>query len=147
MSTSSLTITGNATRGRSWLLHGIMGAVLPAISNSVIYGTYLLIVGAPLRASMIAGAPSQVLTLRQLILAGVIPGILATLFGALLTRWSSEPRRWFLGIGLIAGLTAIILPLNHPGAGGTQLVLALMYLVATVAIVGAILPRVPAQRE
>lgn len=147
MSTPPLTITGSATRARSWLLHGFMGAVLPAISNTVIYATYLLIVGSPLRASMVAGAPAQVLSLRQLILAGVVPGVVATLFGALLTRWSTEPRRWFLGIGLIVGLTAIIAPLNYPGAGGNQLVLALMYLVATVAIVGAILPRVPAQRE
>jgi hypothetical protein len=147
MSTPSLTITGDATRERTWLLHGLMGAALAAISNTVIYVTYLIIVGSPLRASMIAGAPTRVLTLRHLILAGVVPGVLATLFGMLLSRWSSEPRRWFLGIGLIVGLTSVIVPLNQPGAGGNQLVLALMYLVTTVAVVGSILPRVPTQRE
>ena len=147
MSTQTLMIPGGATRERSWLVHGLLGAALAAASNTVIYVTYLLIVGSPLRASMIAGAPSQVLTLRHVILAGVVPGVVATLYGALLSRWNSEPRRWFLGIGLIVGLTSVIVPLNQPGAGSNQLVLALMYLVTTVAVVGAILPRVPTQRE
>ncbi len=147
MSTPSLTITGGATHERPWLLHGLIGAALAAISNTVIYLSYLLIVGSPLRASMIAGAPTQVLSMRHLILAGVVPGVVATLFGALLSRWSTEPRRWFLGIGLIVGLTSIIVPLNQPGASGNQLVIALMYLVTTIAVVGSLLPRVPTQRE
>jgi hypothetical protein len=45
------------------------------------------------------------------------------------------------------GLTSVLVPLNQPGAGTAQLVLALMYLVTTVAVVGAIVPRVPTQRE
>ncbi len=147
MSTPSLTITGSVTRERSWLFHGLVGAALAALSNTVIYAGYLLIAGSPLRVSIVAGAPTQVLTLRHLILAGVVPGVVATLFGALLSRWNSEPRRWFLGIGLIVGLTSVLVPLNQPGAGTAQLVLALMYLVTTVAVVGAILPRVPTQRE
>ncbi len=146
MSSPSLTIAGGALGDRSWVLLGLIGASLAAVGNVTIYVIYLMITGVPLHVALIAGSQPQPLSVVQVILASALPGLVAALAAATLTRWTTEPRRWFLGAGVIVALVSILGPLNQPGAGGNQLVLALMHVVAAIAIMSAILPWVPAHR-
>lgn len=126
---------------RSWVQLGLSGGGLAAFTTSTSYPLYVAVTGPPLHASVVSGT-TYVLRLPQLILARVIAALLA----AALTRWTTEPRRWFLGLGIIVGLMAIISPLTGVAAAGDQLVLALIQATAALVIVTTIRPRVPLNR-
>ena len=85
---------------------------------------------------MTAGQPPQPLSFALVIIASVVPAILAAGLLALLGRLTDRPVRPFQWIATVLAVLSLAPPLLQGEGAATKLILVAMHVVAAVAIVG-----------
>jgi hypothetical protein len=136
-------------RTRPWWQLGLAAGLGAAVINVVIFALYQLVTGTPLRVVPPAGGPSQELAVAMVVIASLVPPVLATLLAIALSRWTRPASIWFTVITLIAVVLSLLSPLSLPAeiSMGNKLTLAAMHLVTAVTTLAVFVPRLSAARD
>jgi hypothetical protein len=115
---------------------GAMLAIgIAAVANAAIFALAGLF-GVPLEVSLTPGQPPQPLDLGMVVLATIVPALLAAGLLALLGRLTERPVRLFQWIAVVAFFLSLAGPVFQAVGATATLILMLMHLIAAATIVG-----------
>jgi len=143
--TENATLSAAATSSRRELdgarlpLAGLAGAGLAAAGNLAVFGVARA-AGVSLMGQFDPKAPPAALPIAMVVIASVVPALVATAALAVMNRLMRKPARVFAAIAAVFGLLSMGGPATLQGAdGATKATLALMHVVAAAAIATALL--------
>ena len=123
------------------LLTGLIGGVIAAVINTVIYFTAQGLNGGPLLVTPPGATAPQPLALPILLFASVMPGLAGGALYWLLGRFTAQPERWLLMISAVVLVGFAFTPIS--GASGAVAVwtLELLHLSTAAPILWLLLRR------
>lgn len=131
---------------RPWWQLGIVGGIAAALLNLVVYWVAVGAADVNLQVSTAPGSDElQDLAIPPLLIASFLPGLLAAGLAALLAARTAAPRRWFVAIAVVLTVLSFVSPLLIDISTGAKLTLIVTHIVAAVAIVAALTPRLTAE--
>jgi hypothetical protein len=131
---------------RPWWQLGIVGGIAAALLNLVVYWLAVGAADVNLQVSTAPGSDElQDLAIPPLLIASLLPGLLAAGLAALLAARTAAPRRWFVAIAVVLLVLSFfsIFPLDI--SSGATITLIIMHTVPAIAIMAALLPRLTAE--
>lgn len=139
MSTATVAAAPREFAGSRLLVAGLSGGAIAALTNLVVYFAAKA-AGVAMVGQFDSSAPASTLPVGMVILASVVPALVATGLLAAMNRFMARPSRVFAGLASVGALLSMGGPLTLEGADGTtKAALALMHVIAAVAISGALL--------
>lgn len=122
------------------LIAGLLAGLAAGVANLIFYFLtraifslpYLVPVGGP-------ASPPAPLPLVAIVMACVVPGLVAAAFYWLLGRFTARATPIFTGVAVAFALISLAGPLTLPIDTGTRVALAVMHLIAAPIIVAGIL--------
>lgn len=118
---------------------GLTGGAVAAVLN---VGVFLIakVVGVTMVGQFDPAAPAATLPMGMVVVASVVPALVATGVLAIMNRLLARPGRVFAGLAAVGAVLSMGGPATLAGADtATRAALALMHLIAAGAIVGALL--------
>ena len=138
--TTNNTQTTTVTFGNA-LVAGLIGGVIAAIVNVILYFVFQAINGGPLLVTRPGMAGPDALPLVAVLLLSLVPGLVAGIIYWVLARFTARPDRWFLIVAALVFIAFFFGPLGAASGIVTILALELMHVGAAVPIVMSLLRR------
>lgn len=139
MTTTQSTSTTRATPSlRPFLTSGLIGGLVAAAVNAILYFAGAAIAGGELTVVLPGSSEPAALPLISVFVMSIVPGILAGAAYWGLHRFTGNPTRWLLVLAGIAFLAFLPGPFNV-ASGATVAVLEVMHIGAAVPILWFVL--------
>jgi hypothetical protein len=139
----------NLTTNRPWWQLGLAAGVIAAVINAIIFLIYNAAASTPIQITTFSDSTVQELPGYMVVVLSVIPALLAAPLAAGLSRRTRSASTWFIAISVIVAVLSLASPLLLPEAiaMSAKLTLAAMHIVAAVAVLGVMVPRLNAGRN
>lgn len=136
-----MTNTTNTVGFGKALTAGLIGGVAAAIINAILYFVFQAINGGPLLVTRPGTAGPEALPLFAVLLLSLGPGLVAGILYWALSRFTTNPNRWFLIISALVFVGFFFGPLGAASGAVAVWALELMHVGAAVPIIWALLRR------
>lgn len=123
------------------LVAGLIGGVIAAVVNLVLFFVFQAINGGPLLVTRPGTSGPEALPLFAVLLFSVGPGLVAGIAYWALARFSANPHRWFLIVSALVFVAFFFGPLGAAQGAVAVWALELMHVGAAVPIIWALLKR------
>lgn len=108
---------------------GLLYGLAAAVANLIVFGITRAATGDTLVVPGWNGGSEQTVGPVPIIVASLLPAVLAVVFGLVLQRFMSAPRTTFLAVVIILALLSAFGPLGSGAEGATIAALTLMHLI------------------
>jgi uncharacterized membrane protein YgcG len=128
----------------SILRGGLLGAAVAAAINAIVFFIAKAVDAMPETVIVSSGQP---ITLAPVVMASIVPAVMATLVFWALARFTQSPKKIFIGVAVVVFVATLGGPFSIPDVPTSMIVaLEIMHLVAAIAITfGLVMSYTPQQ--